>query len=175
MATKAAREKPPTVEIEVNQDLEFQRKEWRVQRIGWLVILAVIVAALLGAFGRGPLAHGEVTDAASGLRLEYERIARHESPSELVFHIRAGTVTTNDVRIWLSRSYADGLEIERISPEPESESVTDDRVTYSFLLDDPRREARVTFNLTPDAMGRRQASAGIVNGPTLRFAQFVLP
>jgi hypothetical protein len=60
--------------MEVNADIEFQRRVWRVQRIGWLIIAAVIVAALLGVFGGGPLSRAAVQ--GDGLRLEYERFAR---------------------------------------------------------------------------------------------------
>jgi hypothetical protein len=60
--------------MEINADLEFQRRVWAAQRIGWIAIGAFVIAALVGVFGQGPL-----SSAAAGgnaLRIEYERFAR---------------------------------------------------------------------------------------------------
>lgn len=41
--------------VQVSEDLDFQRKEWRVQRIAWTCMAVLILAAALGAAGSGPL------------------------------------------------------------------------------------------------------------------------
>ena len=43
-------------ELAVGEDLEFQRKWWKVERGIWIFFLLLIIADLLGAFGRGWLA-----------------------------------------------------------------------------------------------------------------------
>jgi hypothetical protein len=40
-------------DLEVNQDLDFQRHVWWFQRIGLVGMALVVVAALLGLFGGG--------------------------------------------------------------------------------------------------------------------------
>jgi hypothetical protein len=62
--------------MEIETDLEFQRRVWRVPRVGWLIIGAAVVAALLGLFGTGPLSRAS-TDGG-GLTVEYDRFARRE-------------------------------------------------------------------------------------------------
>lgn len=42
-------------ELEIEEDLDFQRRMWRLQQIGWALLVLVVVAALLGLFGKGPL------------------------------------------------------------------------------------------------------------------------
>jgi hypothetical protein len=38
-------------DVEINQDLDFQRRCWTVQRIGWIVMAVLVLSALLGVFG----------------------------------------------------------------------------------------------------------------------------
>jgi hypothetical protein len=40
-------------DLEIGEDLKFEKWQWTVERIGWLVMVGFIVAAMLGAFGRG--------------------------------------------------------------------------------------------------------------------------
>jgi len=42
-------------DLEIDEDLSFQRREWRVQRGGWVVMAVLILLALLGLTGRGPI------------------------------------------------------------------------------------------------------------------------
>src|SRR3712207_4138009 len=42
-------------DLEVAEDLTFQRREWAAQRVGWVLLALVIAAALAGLLGRGPL------------------------------------------------------------------------------------------------------------------------
>ncbi len=42
-------------DLELAQDLDFERHTWTVERIGWLAMAAVGLAALAGWLGPGPL------------------------------------------------------------------------------------------------------------------------
>ena len=44
-------------DLELNQDLAFQYREWAVQRGSRWVLAVFVIAAALGAFGGGPLTH----------------------------------------------------------------------------------------------------------------------
>jgi hypothetical protein len=46
---------PRVGDLEVDQNLEFEKVFWRAQRIGWGVVALVVLAALLGVFGNGSL------------------------------------------------------------------------------------------------------------------------
>src|SRR6185503_10274526 len=65
-------------DLELNQDLDLQRKTWTVQRIGWGGMALIVVAALAGVFGSGPLTRTEVTDNPQTFRLLYDRFGRYE-------------------------------------------------------------------------------------------------
>lgn len=57
------------------QNLEYQHREWAVQH-GWVVIAVLILAALAGLAGDGPLSHASIRSADGTLIAGYERIAR---------------------------------------------------------------------------------------------------
>lgn len=80
-------EAPPELR-RIEEEMPFQRRAWRVERIGWAVMALFVLAALLGATGRGgPLAQAEATTPDGALRIRYERIQRFNAPSTL--HIEA--------------------------------------------------------------------------------------
>ena len=68
-------------ELEFEQDLSFQRREWSIQRAGWLVMATIVIAGLIGLFGAGPLSSANAE--AGPLQLQYSRFERRHAPSEL--------------------------------------------------------------------------------------------
>jgi hypothetical protein len=105
--------------LEIAQDLDFQRKEWRVQRIGWVVMALLILASLLGLTGRGVLARATIGDTGSRLQLTYSRFDRLEAPTTLDLQIAGDAVTGEQVELWVDRDYLQSLQIEQVVPEPE--------------------------------------------------------
>ena len=76
-------------DLEIAQDLAFQRREWTIQRVAWAVMALVALAGLLGLFGGA----GPLTRAAAGngaLRLDYARFERKHAPTELRLQVAAG-------------------------------------------------------------------------------------
>jgi hypothetical protein len=71
-------------QLQIDEDLAFQRREWKIQRVGWGAMALVIIAALLGVFGTGPLSNA--TLEREGLRLEYERFCRFAAANGYRFH-----------------------------------------------------------------------------------------
>lgn len=72
---------PPEI-TRIEEAIGFQRKLWRAERLGWLGMLAVVLAALLGLLGGGgPLAEGSARDGA--LEIQGPRIARLGSAAPL--------------------------------------------------------------------------------------------
>ena len=60
--------------LQINEDIEFQKKEWNWARLGWVLMLIIALAGLLGLFGQGPLSKS--TARAGGIEVEYERCAQ---------------------------------------------------------------------------------------------------
>jgi hypothetical protein len=162
-------------DLEIHQDLPHERLEWRIERIGWVAMALVLLAALGGLLGPGPLSSATAGDTGSPLRVEYNRFARSQAPAILRVHLGPGAAHDGKARLWLSREYVENIELHHIDPEPESVEAAHDRLIYTFNLPDPSRPTAVTFHLEANAFGRMPVSVGLDSGPQLHLRQFVYP
>ena len=65
-------------DLQIDEDMEFQRRSWIVQRIGWAIFALVILLAALGLFGDGILSDTKAGQEEGALWLEYPRFERFE-------------------------------------------------------------------------------------------------
>lgn len=71
-------------DLELDQDIDFQRRSWAVQRVGWGVMALVALAALLGLFGPGPINNAITGSKEAPLWLEYKRFGRFQTSAMLL-------------------------------------------------------------------------------------------
>ena len=161
--------------LEIATDLKQQRRLWIMERIGWTIMATVVVAALAGVFGSGPLSHATAGQPGSALRVDYDRFARHEAPGEMRAHIDAKQAQGNKLRIWISRGYLDEVEIERTVPQADSSQLDNNRVIYIFSVTETSNPAEVSFHVRPKGYGKTAGSIGVVGGPEVQFSQFIYP
>jgi hypothetical protein len=166
-------------EIEIEQDRKHLEREWRFQRVGWVLLLLIVLAALSGLLGRGPLARARSGPANAPVRLEYERIVRHGSPTVLTVLLSPEANREKTVRLWIERGYLEAVEIERIVPEPEQQEVTEQGgipgILYSIRLMRSGQPARVCLYIKPDHYGLQRGKIGLSERPAVSFEQWVLP
>jgi hypothetical protein len=154
--------------IEVNQDLDFQRAEWRAQRAGWVVLALLALIALFGGFGKGYLANASVRSSRD-LTVEYERIARHGAPSRMMLRFDR---LSGEVGIAFPNDYFEHGELISITPEPERTESGAGTISYFFQV---RPNARIHFLCKPDRLGTRRVRLVATNNAVVQFRQFVLP
>lgn len=161
--------------LQVSEDLDFQYRNWTVQRFGWVLMALTLVAAVLGLLGPGPLSRATAGDTGSPLWLEYDRFARSNARTILRVHLKAGTGAERRVSIWLDRDYLEGVQIEQVTPEPLSVKIASDRVIYIFWVAEPARATVVTFSLKPQHIGPRPGRVGLLARPPIHFRQLIFP
>jgi hypothetical protein len=162
-------------DLEIDQDLDFQQRSWMVQGIGWVVMPLIVLAALLGLLGSGPLSSATAGSEAGPLWLEYDRFGHHQGPMTLRFHLGAKAVSEGMARLWLSQDYVEKIQIEQVTPEPERVEMSSGGLTYIFPVTEPNQEMIVTFYLKPDKFGPLTGQVGLVEGQSLHFNQFIYP
>lgn len=146
-----------------------------MQRVGWVLMVLTLLAALLGLLGPGPLSRATAGNSGSPLWLEYDRFGRFEARTTLRVHLKAGTGAERRVSIWLDRDYLEGVQIEQVIPDPLSAKITSDRVIYIFRVAQPDRATVVTFSLKPQHIGPRPGRVGLLARPPIHFRQFIFP
>lgn len=162
-------------DLEIEQDLAFERREWAVQRAGWALMALVLLAALLGLFGAGPLSRAVATDENGQFQLDYERFTRAKAPSTIQVRIAPGVASRGTVTVWFDGEYLQGGHIEGVTPEPEMVETTGDRIIYTFLSPDPQQAVAVTFRLEMEKVGLWEGRAGVGEGSGVRFTQLIYP
>ncbi len=137
--------------VAVGEDLQFQERWWRFERAIWAVFLLILIADVLGVFGRGWLSKKEIHLSGSGIDVWYERVERAGTPSELSIDFQPGAIQNGEVRLFVSNSIIKGLGNQRIAPQPERSVVGEDGVTYIFPA--TTAPAKVSFALQPSFPG----------------------
>ncbi len=160
---------------DINQDLDFSRREWRVERTGWVLFALLVLAGLLGLLGRGPLTERMTSDANRLASVEYYSIDHAEAASELRVHIARGVVPATQMWLTLNSAYLKRIEIESIQPQPAAQQLTGDGVAFVFYLTEPGQPVDVTIHHRFVEYGRATGEITIEGGPQLTFNQFVLP
>jgi hypothetical protein len=152
----------------------FQRREWAVQRAGWGVLWVILLAGVLGLFGRGPLSRARATDER-GWQVEYDRFGRDLTPGTLVITIPAGAEPRDTAMLWLDRGFVDAVKIRLVTPEPVAVSATSNRLEYRFLTHAEAGALHITFELEPQRVGWIEGRAGAPGTPGIPFHQLVYP
>jgi hypothetical protein len=165
---------PATRRLEINEDPAFQQRDWRIQRIGWGILAAIIAAALAGLLGPGPLS---TTQAHSGqsLEVEYERFLRHGAQSELRVQVASAARSAGQVRVAISREYLSGLDLQQVTPSPSRVQSAGQSVVYVFERAAGPGPLHARFVFQPHKLGTRSGGIAIDDGSRVSIRQFTYP
>jgi hypothetical protein len=156
-------------DLDINQDLKFERRSWRVRQVASIVFAALLVAALLGVFGSGLVSDATRESDAKSFAVEYDRFLRFGAPATVHVELRSGGSETN---VSLSRSYLSQFDVRGIKPQPESVTALPDRLVFTFKYEAP---SRVDFNLLPRHAGRQRGTVTVDGEDSASFSQWVYP
>jgi hypothetical protein len=175
--TKSSTEERPATarsskELEVHENITFQRRDWLAQRIGWGVICLILLAALAGLTGSGPLS--SVTRTEGPFTLEYERFVRHGARTALTLHVEPQAIAEGRVRIAVDRHFLVANDLQRLVPEPNATRGRDDAVEFIYDVA-PGDGLQVRWTMEPDQLGRHSALVRLNDGPVLQIEQFTYP
>lgn len=176
-------------ELDLEEHPQYQERMWRIERAGWAVMAVVVLAAVGGLFGHGPLGRTEIVTAVPGdrfwpvphatlvARVAFHRYIRLNSPSairlsETVFPAR-GDGTERALSLWLSADYLDAVELGHMTPRPEAEQLDSDGITYHFRVRTGSAVIVVPFKAVK--VGYVSGSVRINHAPVMSLGHFVYP
>ena len=162
-------------DIEIDQDPQFQQRDWHAQRIGRIAMAVIVIAALAGAFGDALLSSRRARTDDGRLEVEYDRIARHGAPQPLRVHVAARAPGDSIVDLWIDQRYVHGIVMREISPSPVETWAGGERLVYRFRLADLPRTAVIVFQAEANDLWNRSGAIGLARGDSVRFRQLVLP
>jgi hypothetical protein len=162
-------------QLELDEDLPFQKREWGIQRVGWVMWALVVAAALIGLFGTGPLSSAQTTTADNALTVHYDRFLQCKNPTTLELLVRTAGGNSGPVRINVSQPLLDALRIVRIEPEPERRELAEDGIIYSFARTGETAINKIRFHVEYERFGRQRGSIALEGHEPVTLAQLVYP
>lgn len=135
----------PKVEnaIAVGEDLAFQERWWKLERVVWSVFLLVLIADVLGVFGRGWLAKAQLKEPASGMQVDYERVERGSTPSIMKIQFAPDAAVNRQLQLFVSESLVKELGAQRVVPQPEHSTLGEGGITYTFPAQSGKTEMQI--------------------------------
>jgi hypothetical protein len=160
-------------QIDVGEDLAFQRRWWVFERVLWGFFLAILIADVLGVFGRGWAAKAKLVSSDDSMQVAYERVQRAGTPSTLTIRFGQGAIRNGHIGLYVSEDLIRPLGAQRISPEPLKSTLAPDGIVYEFPAEGA--PATVEFQLESSFPGVHQFAIGLAGEPVLRARVMVLP
>jgi len=145
-------------------DQRSHQRCWRAERIGRVLIIAVLIAGGLGLLGSsGPLA--KRTIAGQGMTLSAPRVVRHEAPVELTLRLEQSAS-----EIWIAHDYLAQADLRQVLPTPTTMRSEGERCVLTFAT--PVDEIRLSLSFA--GYLPRHGVIG-VGDAQLSFTQWMLP
>ena len=175
LSAEAIQDSVPKIDntVAVGEDLEFQRKWWRFERAIWIFFLVILLADVLGVFGRGYFAKAELRAPDQSIFVKYERTQRASTPSIMTIEFGPTAVHDGKVQLFVSESLIRQLGNQRISPQPSASVLSQQGITYSFPI--TSAPAVVEFAMQPSFPGIHAFSLQVPGSPAVRSSIVVVP
>lgn len=150
--------------IPIEEDLDLHEKGWVVQRVGWVLMLAIMLFTGLGLFGEGVLSKRSPEIGTN--KITYDRFGRYEKEMEIMVEAKENIKT-----ISLPQDYLKHFHIVRIVPEPVNNQAVGSDVQYNFLGD---QNKLISLYIKPEDFG---SLSGVfkVNDQAIQLNQFIYP
>lgn len=158
------------------QELEgVPQRTLRGRWLGWLVLTVIVLAALVGLLGPGPLSWTTATDPAGVVELEYSRFTRRLANTDLQVTITPELGSTGSVQLWISSEYLVETSVQQVVPEPVIWAGVDGGTVLVFPLAEPAAPVTVQIQLQPNWVGPLRGAIGGAGREPIQFWQFAYP
>jgi hypothetical protein len=153
-------------------DPPFLRREFLFERVGWVFMGLVVVAAILGLFGNGLLSEAVLKNEQ--FQMKYHRFLHFGNLTSLDIEIASQKSEEGIVAIAFSNAYLHSFRIETIQPAPES-SAHGDQILFWFTATGASEPVNVQIRLEPQKIGILEGKIFVNGEDAYVFRQFVYP
>ncbi|WP_087500754.1 hypothetical protein [Pseudomonas sp. SID14000] len=102
----------------VEEDMRMQQRVWRFERVGWYALVLIVLLALAGLFGNGPLSDAQVSSEDGRVQVDYQRLSRSGTTDNLRITVRG--IAGEPVTLLLGGTLLREASIETLQPEPQA-------------------------------------------------------
>lgn len=157
----------------INENYRLLTFEYAFRQVGFILLLAIIIAAIAGLFSSGAVSDTEKMNSAKTLTLNYERFGRRETefPLQIAFPVK----TQGEYVISMASESGDVYEPGSIWPQPDSMYSRGDTLFFVYNNLKYNEKFTVRLFLTPSKAGTWANAIRVNNEPEIRFWQFIYP
>ncbi|SEI52714.1 hypothetical protein [Pseudomonas sp. NFR16] len=156
----------------VDEDIALQRRIWRFERVGWYLLLVVVLLTLCGLFSHGMLSSVSTTTPQGDLTVEYERFHRSGAVNAMVIHSRGEPGRQHTLT--LSHRMMKGFSVESMQPQPVRSAGTREGLELT-LPADAHGESTLYLTWRSDGLGYFKSKIGLEGGGQVSVTQFIYP
>jgi len=156
-------------EVASPEAFAFQQRSWRMERTAWAAMALLVLAALLGLFGGGPV--GERTLHGDGLELRHDAFARLGTPTPLELRVAPADGVA---RVALAADLLARVRVESVWPTPARIEASAAWTTFQVATSGVE-PVRLRVELVPEEVGLLEGAARSDGGEALAFRLVVYP
>lgn len=156
----------------VREDMGYQLKVWRFERVGWYVLVLLVILTLAGLFSRGPLSSREAQSSDGRLRVSYELFHRNGSTHPMILQLKGQPDALLEVE--LGGDWMDGFDVQTLQPQPVRSASAGPGMKL-WVRADARGEASLHLSLLSEGLGTYHSRIAMPGGVAVSFDQFIFP
>jgi hypothetical protein len=160
--------------LQLDTDESFQRKEWRIQRLGWTAWALVLIGGMAGLLGNGYFSRKTSTAPDGSVTVVYDRFLHYHHPTQLEVTLTAAAGEQEGVQLKLNQNLLDRVQIERIEPEPAETRLAEDGVVYTFNRNSAAG-GKIVFFVDFEQYGTSRGHIQLIGREPAVVNQFVYP
>jgi len=155
-----------------DEDMAFQRVQWRVERAAWAILALLLVLALAGVFAAGPLARATAIDSAGRMLVDYPRFVRNGAVTRMEVHVTPDG--TGAFTIILDRAFMRAFKLDTVQPAPTMSRTGPQGIelTFGAAADGP---GSVYITVMPQGVAVADNRIGVAGGGQAQLRQFIYP
>ncbi len=157
----------------VQENMAWQRVEWRIQRLGYVFLFAVVILGACGLFSKGVLSEGVATSKEGALQVEYERFGLLDS--DMVMTIRVKPQHSGRFTLNISGQEMENFQIQSLQPQPQQATSTSNSLELTWASPQFREGATVWIGAQAQNPGRFPVKITLDNTTSVHFTQWIYP
>ena len=147
--------------------------EYAFRQAGFIVLLGIILAAVVGLFSSGAVSDTEKSNSAKTLSVHYERFGRRETefPVQIAFPVKK----EGEYVVSLSSESSDAYEPGSVWPQPDGMYSRGNTLFFVYNHLKTNEKFTLWLFITPTKAGKWTNVIRVNNEPEISFWQFIYP
>ncbi len=161
-------------ELEVGFDERFERRFHWAEVAGRAFLILFVALALSGLLGRGPFSHQVVRAPGGGASVDYEPLARYDTPTQVTLHLRPAPGQQAST-LSIGTDFVEPMGLQTVQPTPLASATDQGGITMTFATRPGHGDTLVRLQLKPSVVGPVRLRATVDDAAPLTWTQVVLP